>query len=262
MTEGSERWTAQQTQEVARLVEELSELEPETGEYLAIRERIVELHLPLLRYLARRLAGRTENFEDLVQVGAIGLLKAIDRFDVSLGYPFATYAAPTITGEMKRHLRDTGWLVRVPRRAQELHASVMRAREELSQESGRLPTVSEIAARLDVAPDEVAETLDVARAQQAAPLDALLDTDEGPGMQKLVAEDEPGFERAEDRALLADALASLTAQERKVVQLRFGASKTQTEIAAVLKVSQMQVSRILTRSVSKMRERLSDPTQK
>ena len=248
-----ERWSQQQSEEVASLLVELADLEPDSTEYSAIRDRLVEVHLPLLRYLARRFAGRTENFEDLVQVGAIGLLKAIDRFDVSLGHQFASYAAPTITGEIKRHLRDTGWLVRVPRRAQELHASVVRVRDELSQATGRIPTVSEIAAELDATPDEVAETLDVARAQTATPLDQLLDTEDGPGMQSLVAEDELGFERVEDRALLVEALAALTSQERDVVRLRFGAGKTQAEIAAVIGVSQMQVSRLLARSVAKMR---------
>lgn len=253
MTAAPERWSAEQSQEVARLLVELGDQEPDSPGYHALRERLVEMHLPLLRYLAKRFAGRTESFEDLVQVGAIGLLKAIDRFDPGLGHQFSTYAAPTITGEMKRHLRDTGWLLRVPRRAQELHASVVRVRDELSQSTGRTPTVSEIAARLDASPEEVAETLDVARTQAAAPLDQLLDTEDGPGRQGLVAENERGFERVEDRALLAEALAGLTEREREVVRLRFADGKTQTEIAGVIGVSQMQVSRILARSVAKMR---------
>lgn len=254
MSGTSERWSAEQSQEVAQLLLDLGHCEPDSAQYAAIRERLVEVHLPLLRYLAKRFAGRTESFEDLVQVGAIGLLKAIDRFDASLGHQFSTYAAPTITGEMKRHLRDTGWLLRVPRRAQELHASVVRVREELSQSTGRTPTVSEIAAQLDASPEEVAETLDVARTQAAAPLDQLLDTEDGPGRQGLVAEDERGFEQVEDRALLADALAGLDEREREVVRLRFADGKTQSEIASVIGVSQMQVSRILARSVTKMRE--------
>lgn len=262
MSGASERWSAEQSQEVAQLLRDLGECESGSAEYAVLRERLVEVHLPLLRYLAKRFAGRTESFEDLVQVGAIGLLKAIDRFDVSLGHQFSTYAAPTITGEMKRHLRDTGWLLRVPRRAQELHASVVRVRDELSQSTGRIPTVSEIASELDASLEEVAETLDVARTQAAAPLDQLLDTEDGPGRQGLVAEDERGFERVEDRALLAEALAGLSEREREVVRLRFAEGKTQTEIAAVIGVSQMQVSRILARSVAKMRDAVVGPADK
>lgn len=254
MSGSSERWTEKQSEEVAGLLAELRNEELGSAAYNAIRDRVVELHLPLLRYLAQRFAGRTENFEDLVQVGAIGLLKAIDRFDATLGNQFATYAAPTITGEMKRHLRDTGWLLRVPRRAQELQASVTRVREELSQSMGRVPTVAEIAQELGATPDEIAETLDVARTQTAAPLEHLLDADEGLGMQGLVAEDERGFDRVEDRALLAEALACLSARERDVVRLRFGEGKTQSEIAKVIGVSQMQVSRLLASSVNKMRD--------
>jgi RNA polymerase sigma-B factor len=255
----SQRWTEEQSDEVDRLLLELSEEEPDSPDHRAIRDRIVELHLPLLHYLAKRFAGRTENLEDLVQVGAIGLLKAIERFDPALGYRFATYAAPTITGEMKRHLRDTGWLVRVPRRAQELHASVVRVREELSQARGSEPSVSEIARELDVTPEEVAETLDVARARTGAPLDQLVDAADGPGLQSLVAEVDEGFEAIERRTVLATALAALTPQEQQVVRLRFASGRTQAQIAATIGVSQMQVSRILTRSVAKMRGAVDIP---
>lgn len=250
MNAPSARWSEEQSDEVDHLLARLQGQPEDSPQRRALRDRIVEVHLPLLHYLARRFAGRTESLEDLVQVGAIGLMKAIDRFDPSLGHRFATYAAPTITGEMKRHLRDTGWLVKVPRRAQELHASVARVRAELSQETGREPTVSEIARHLDATAEEVAETLDVAKAQFAAPLDG---EDAAPAVEKHVAEIEQGFEDVERRSVIADALAALTEEERRVVRLRFADGRTQAQIAAVIGVSQMQVSRIITRSVAKMR---------
>lgn len=255
MTAPSQRWSEEQSDEVDRLLAELHDQPADSADRRALRDRIVELHLPLLHYLAKRFAGRTESLEDLVQVGAIGLIKAIDRFDPSLGHRFATYAAPTITGEMKRHLRDTGWLVKVPRRAQELHAGVARVRGELSQSLGREPTVSEIAERLDAAPDAVAEALDISSAQFASPLDPLVEAGGSarPALEALVAEHDPGFDEVEQRSVLADAMATLTPQEREVVQLRFGDGRTQSEIAKVIGVSQMQISRIITRSVTKMR---------
>lgn len=258
MTKSNERWTQEQADEVVRLFAELADAPEGSEERRAIRGRIVETHLPLLRYLARRFSGRTENFEDLVQVGAIGLMKAIDRFDPTLGYPFATYASPTVVGELKRHLRDTGWLLRVPRRAQELHSTVRRVSEELSQESGRPPTLSEIAERIDATPEEIAETLDVARSQIAVPLDPLA-ADEDPVRQDLLVDEEQGFAQVEDRVLLGKALGALTDQERDVVRLRFSEGQTQSEIAATIGVSQMQISRILARSVTKMRAVLDDP---
>jgi len=257
----SPRWSEQQSAQVAELIRRLQDDARDSADRQATRDRIVEMHLPLVRYLAGRLAGRTESFEDLVQVGVIGLLKAIDRFDPTLGKPFATYAAPTVTGEIKHHLRDTGWLVRVPRRAQELRAGVIRAVDELSHASGRSPTVSEIAAHLGIASEEVAEALDVARARTPTPLDELLDTEDGPGMQGLVAEVDQGFEQVEDRVLLAEAMSRLSDQEREVVRLRFDEGKTQSEIAAIIGVSQMQVSRLLSRSVVKMRETMDTEPQ-
>lgn len=256
MNAPSPRWSEEQSDEVDRLLTELQQHQVDSPARQTVRDRIVEVHLPLLHYLAKRFAGRTESLEDLVQVGAIGLLKAIERFDPSLGHRFATYAAPTITGEMKRHLRDNGWLVKVPRRAQELHTGVARVREELSHTLGREPTVSEIASRLDASPDEVAESLDVAKAQVAAPLDQLIDTADGPGFQSLIAEVEEGFDHVERRSVLSEAMASLTAQEREVIRLRFAEGKSQAEIGATIGVSQMQISRIITRSVAKMRERV------
>ncbi|MGN6161364.1 MAG: SigB/SigF/SigG family RNA polymerase sigma factor [Marmoricola sp.] len=261
MTEVSERWSQEQVDQVVLLFEQLSQAPEGSEERRVLRDRIVEVHLPLLRYLARRFSGRTESFEDLVQVGSIGLLKAIDRFDPTLGHQFASYASPTIVGEIKRHLRDTGWLLRVPRRAQELHATVARVREEFSQDTGRYPTVSEIAERIDATPEEIAETLDVARSKTASSLEGATESDDHPIRQDLIAAEERGFDQVEDRVLLAKALAALTDQEREVVRLRFSDGQTQSQIAAVVGVSQMQVSRIITRSVAKMQQILDTPTE-
>lgn len=258
MSGGSERWSAEQSEEVARAFAELGEHAPGSEAHQEIRGRIVELHLPLLRYLAHRYAGRSDSHEDLEQVAALGLLKAIDRFDPSLGHPFVTYAAPTVIGELKRYLRDTGWAVRVPRRAQELNNAVSAAREDLGQELGRSATVAEIAARLDVPAEAVAETLDVARARSSTPLDSSPEGLDRLGALGVVADEDPGFERAENRALLDAALAELTEQERRVVALRFAEGKTQSEIGKVIGVSQMQVSRLLSRSLAKMRGTLGD----
>jgi len=258
VTDEDDRWAGGRAEEVGRLFETLASHAPDSVEHREARDRIVEIQLPLVRYLARRFAGRTAPFEDLVQVGALGLIKAIERFDPTLGHEFSAYAGPTIVGEIKRHLRDTGWLLRVPRRAKELHAAVARAREDLTHELGRFPSISEIAARVDASPDEVAETLDVVSAREGVPLDPLVDPAEGGGAQRLVAQEETGFGDAELRAVLQDALDLLSEQERRVVMLRFVGGHTQSEIAARIGVSQMQVSRLLSRSLARMREALDD----
>lgn len=256
MSNADEGWSKAKSDEVADLFDQLIQLEPTSDGHREIRDQLVTLHLPLLRYLARRFTGRTESFEDLVQVGSVGLLKAIDNFDPSLGHQFATYASPTIVGEIKRYMRDTGWLLRVPRRAQELQARVLRARDDLSQTTGRSPTLSEIAEEVGATPDEVAETLDISRAQGGVPLEAATGDGEQFVRDDLLAEEERGFEQVLDRAMLAEAMATLVPQEREVVRLRFGYGKTQTEIAEIIGTSQVQVSRILTRSMAKMQEAL------
>jgi RNA polymerase sigma-B factor len=251
--EGS--WTPQRSEAVAVLFERLAAAPAESAEYRAVREEIIEAHLPLVRYLARRLAGQAGSLEDLVQVGSVGLIKAVDRFDPSRGHEFASYAAPTVLGEIKRYLRDSGWLVRAPRRAQELQGAVRRAREDLNQQLGRAPTISEIAERVGASADEVVETIEVIRSRSGQPLDDLVDPAGGP-MQHLVAVEERGYGDAEIRADLTEAMSGLTAVERQVVVLRFAEGKTQAEIAGLLGVSQMQISRVLRRCLSKMRTML------
>lgn len=225
----------------------------------ALRDQLVELHLPLVVYLARRFSGRNEPMSDLVQVGAIGLIKAIDRFDPGRGLEFSTYATPTILGEIKRHFRDTGWLVHVPRRAQELQTSLNNARADLSQELGRAPTIAELAARIDADEDAVVEALDAARGYSGVPLDVLAAPGETVPEHPMLGVVDEGYEQVEQRAVLRTAIARLPEAEREILLLRFVANKTQTEIAARIGVSQMQVSRLVARGLKRLRETLSEP---
>jgi RNA polymerase sigma-B factor len=215
------------------------------------------MHLPLVNYLARRFANRNIPLDDLIQVGAIGLIKAIDRFDVERGVEFASYAAPTILGEIRRHFRDTGWLLHVPRRAQELQSTITRARSDLSQELHRSPTVAELAERTGATEDLIVEALDIAHGYSGVPIEVLTDPDSSGAGHGVLATTDAGLENVEMRALLRPALQTLSEREREVLMLRFVAGKTQTEIAEIVGVSQMQVSRLISRSLSDLREHLT-----
>jgi RNA polymerase sigma-B factor len=239
-----------------QLLAQMHALEPDDPRRRKLRDQLVELHIPLVVYLAKRFAGRNEPLSDLVQVGSIGLIKAIDRFDVSRNLEFSTYATPTILGEIKRHFRDTGWLVHVPRRAQEMQTALNAARADLSQELGRAPTVAELAERLGADEDSVIEALDAARAYSGVPLDALAAPGEAVPEHPILGVLDDGYEQVEQRALLAEIIAQLPEAEREILLLRFVANKTQTEIAATVGVSQMQVSRLVARGLKKLRERL------
>ena len=245
-----------QREDAARLLEELHALPEASRRCAPIRGQLAEMHLPLVRYLARRFTGRNTPFEDIVQVGAIGLLKAIDRFDPERGLEFSTYATPTILGEIRRYFRDTGWLLHVPRRAQELQATLAQARSELTQRLHRAPTVRELAERVGVDPMQVVEAIDVARGYAGVPLDALTDDGEESRKDRL-AETDTDLDRVEMREELRPALAELSERDREILVLRFVAGKTQTEIAAIIGVSQMQISRLITRSLDQLRERLT-----
>jgi RNA polymerase sigma-B factor len=193
---------------------------------------------------------------DLVQVGAIGLIKAIDRFDPGRKLEFSTYATPTILGEIKRHFRDTGWLVHVPRRAQELQTTLNAARADLSQELGRAPTVKELAERVEIDEEIVLEALDVGRAYSGVPLDVLAAPGETVPEHPMLGVLDEGFDQVEQRELLRKAIAKLPENEREILLLRFIASKTQTEIASIVGVCQMQVSRLVARGLRRLRESL------
>jgi RNA polymerase sigma-B factor len=241
------------------LLVELHELPADSPRRKALRDQLVELHMPLVVYLARRFSGRNEPMNDLVQVGSIGLIKAIDRFDPERKLEFSTYATPTILGEIKRHFRDTGWLIHVPRRAQEMQTTLNAARADLSQELGRAPTVPELSARIGAEEDVILEALDAARAYSGVPLDVLAAPGESVPEHPMLGVVDEGFEQVEQRALLREVIAKLPESEREILLLRFIANKTQTEIAGIVGVSQMQVSRLVARGLKRMRENLGAP---
>jgi len=221
------------------------------------RERVVELHLPLVRALARRYVGRNEQLDDLVQVGSIGLIKAVDRFELDRGVELTTYAIPTIIGELKRHFRDKGWSVHVPRRLKELSLRLSQLVEDLSATLGRSPTVAELAEAAGTDEEHVLEALEIGQAYSALSLSSGpgnedADTDPLRGLGTL----EPGYERSEDRAVLVPGLQVLDERERKIMHLRFFAGLTQSEIAAEMGISQMHVSRLIRRSLERMREEI------
>jgi RNA polymerase sigma-B factor len=256
---GSQRPGSEERAQAGDLLVQLHSLPEDSPRRKSLRDQLVELHMPLVVYLARRFSGRNEPMNDLVQVGAIGLIKAIDRFDPERKLEFSTYATPTILGEIKRHFRDTGWLIHVPRRAQELQTTLNAARADLSQELGRAPTVPELAARIEIDEETVLEALDAARAYSGVPLDVLAAPGESVPEHPMLGIIDEGFEQVEQRAMLRNVIANLPEAEREILLLRFIANKTQTEIAAIVGVSQMQVSRLVARGLRRLRESLGAP---
>jgi RNA polymerase sigma-B factor len=218
----------------------------------AERERLILEHLPLVQALAWRYANRGEPVDDLVQVGTVGLIKAVDRYDPALGNALASFATPTILGEIRRHFRDRSWTVRVPRAVQEARASIASAIDELSSRLGRSPSVREIAAEAGLSEDEVLDALAAASAHRPSSLSGLRDPDAAEtGVD--VPVDEEGFARAEARVTIAEGLRALPPRERVILHLRFEEGLTQSEIAARVGVSQMHVSRLLRRSLGMLR---------
>ena len=236
---------------------EMTGLDQEDPHRETIRHTLVEAHLPLVEHLARRFRNRGEPYDDLVQVATIGLIKSVDRFDIERGVEFSTYATPTIVGEIKRHFRDKGWAVRVPRRLQELRLSLASATAELSQRQGRSPTVSELAAYLKISDEEVLEGLESANAYSTLSLDAgdSSGDEQMPFLETLGTEDE-GLEGVEYRESLKPMLERLPPREKKILLLRFFKNMTQSEIAAQVGISQMHVSRLLARTLAQLREGL------
>jgi RNA polymerase sigma-B factor len=222
-----------------------------------IRDELVEMHLPLVQYLARRFRNRGEPLDDLVQVATIGLIKSVDRFDLERGVEFSTYATPTVVGEIKRHFRDKGWAIRVPRRLQELKLALAKATSELSQRNGRAPTVAELAAHLEMSEDEILEGLESANAYSAVSLDAP-DTgdDDSPAVSDSLGATDEALEGVEYRESLKPLLEQLPPREKKILLLRFFGNMTQSQIAAELGISQMHVSRLLARTLVQLREGL------
>ena len=221
----------------------------------AARSALIERFMPLARSLARRYIRNAESADDLVQVASLALVKAVDRFDADREVAFSTFAVPTILGELKRHFRDTAWAVHMPRSLSEGALRVEKTERELGNETGRGPSVAEIAEAMGEDLEWVVNVLDASRAHDALSLDATVDTPDGDGetlAATLGGEDER-FEYVEERDAVANSLGELTARERKVLELRFGSEMTQSEIAAQIGVSQMQVSRILRRTLDRLR---------
>ena len=236
------------------MFEQLAALEAGTSEREALRAALIERHLPLVTFMARKFADRGEPLDDLIQVGTIGLIKAIDRFEISRGFEFSTFATPTIVGEIKRHFRDKTWAVRVPRRLQELGASVTKATNELTQKLDRSPTPKEIAKHLGITVDEVAEALESNSAYSTISLDITSDT--STSIRDTFGALDEALEGVEYRESLKPLLAQLEDREKRILQMRFFENLSQSQIATELGISQMHVSRILNKVLSHLREGL------
>ncbi|AXU13732.1 RNA polymerase sigma factor SigF [Streptomyces clavuligerus] len=223
-----------------------------------VRDTLIELNLPLVRYAAARFRSRNEPMEDIVQVGTIGLIKAIDRFDCERGVEFPTFAMPTVVGEIKRFFRDTSWSVRVPRRLQELRLALTKASDELAQRLDRSPTVPELAAVLGVSEEEVVDGLAVGNAYTASSLDSPSPEDDGGegSLADRLGYEDTALEGVEYRESLKPLLAKLPPRERQIIMLRFFANMTQSQIGEEVGISQMHVSRLLTRTLAQLRDGL------
>ena len=224
------------------------------------RDQLIVNHLNLVRFLASKFKNRGESLEDLVQVGTIGLIKAIDRFEPDRGLEFTTYATPTIMGEIKRHFRDKGWSVRVPRRLQELSAKVNQVTDELTNQLQRRPSVEEIAEHLGTTVDEVLEAMESSSAYSSVPLEGggATEDEESPSVIDHYATEDADLAASDDRIVLEEAIADFSPRERDVIHMRFVDGLTQVEIAERLGVSQVQVSRLLRRTLRRIQDKI-DP---
>ncbi|MEU6775450.1 RNA polymerase sigma factor SigF [Streptomyces sp. NPDC046759] len=235
---------------------ELRKLNAGSAEYAELRNRLVRMHLPLVEHLARRFRNRGEPLDDLTQVATIGLIKSVDRFDPERGVEFSTYATPTVVGEIKRHFRDKGWAVRVPRRLQELRLALTTATAELSQLHGRSPTVHELAEKLAISEEEVLEGLESANAYSTLSLDVPDTDDESPAVADTLGAEDEALEGVEYRESLKPLLEDLPPREKRILLLRFFGNMTQSQIAQEVGISQMHVSRLLARTLAQLREKL------
>ena len=224
------------------------------------RERVIQEQLPLAEFLARKFSGRGEPVDDLVQVASVGLIKAVDRFDVDRQIEFSTYATPNILGEIKRYFRDKGWAMRVPRGLQELRQSAKEVIRDETVKTGRSPSLQELAETLDADVEGVAEALTLGRAYNTASLNAPVSHDEPDGdtIMDLQADDYAPIDGLEEKILLQEAIGGLKDQQQQILKLRFNEGKTQTEIADQIGVSQMHVSRLLRRALEDLRRELDE----
>jgi RNA polymerase sigma-B factor len=224
------------------------------------REQALVESMPLVRALASRYAGRGEPLEDLVQVGSIGLIKAVDRFDVDRGVDFASYAVPTIVGEIRRHFRDKAWAMHVPRRLKELSLRLSRTLDQLTTELGRSPTIAELAAAAGVEEEDAIDALDSMNAYSTRSLHAPFDDDSDDSLSEKLGAEELGYVEVEDGAIVDAGLDALDERERQIVELRFFHELTQSQIASEIGISQMHVSRLLRRALATMRGRIEEGT--
>ncbi|MCI2085433.1 MULTISPECIES: SigB/SigF/SigG family RNA polymerase sigma factor [Atopobiaceae] len=249
---GKAAWDKDRTRELFRQYKATGDPE--------VRDQLIVSHLNLVRFLASKFKNRGEPLDDLIQVGTIGLIKAIDRFDPSRGLEFTTYATPTILGEIKRHFRDKGWSVRVPRRLQELSAKVNQANDELTNELSRSPSVEEIAKRVGASVDDVLEAMESSSAYSSVPLEGggSSDDDDAPSVIDHYATEDESLAASDDRIVLEDAIRDFSPREKDVIRMRFFEGMTQVEIAERLGISQVQVSRLLRRTLRRVQEKI-DP---
>ena len=248
---GKLAWDKQRTRELFALYKEQGDEDA--------RNELVMSHLNLVRFLASKFKNRGEPLDDLVQVGTIGLIKAIDRFDPDRGLEFTTNATPTILGEIKRHFRDKGWSVRVPRRLQELSSKVNQATDELTKELQRTPSTEEVASKLGVTVEEVLEAMESSSAYSSVPLESGgSDDDDAPAVIDHYASVDQDLAASDDRMVIEDTIKEFSPREQEVIRMRFNDNLTQVEIAKRLGVSQVQVSRLLRRTLKKLQEKV-DP---
>jgi RNA polymerase sigma-B factor len=225
-----------------------------------LREQLISGYLPVAHHTARRFTGRGEPLEDLTQVATLGLINAVDRFDPDRGSDFLSFAIPTITGELRRHFRDHGWSIRVPRPVKDLHVTIKGTLAELSQELGRAPRSSEIADRLGLPMSDVIEALRVGEAYRSVSLDEMLGLAErSDTLGDLIGGLDAELARIDDREALRPLLAQLPPQERAILALRFFRHLSQTQIGEQVGLSQMQISRVLRRTLAFLQERVPDP---
>ena len=252
VSKGKPAWDKDRTRELFRRYKEEGDEEA--------REQLIVSHVNLVRYIAAKFKNRGEPLDDLIQVGTIGLIKAIDRFDPSRGLEFTTYATPTIMGEIKRHFRDKGWTIRVPRRLQELSAKVNTVTDELTVELQRSPSIDEIAARLGTTPDEVLEAMESSSAYSSGPLEGQGGTeeDDAPAVIDRYASVDNDLEASDDRMILEDVISEFSEADQQAIRMRYLDGMTQVEIAKKLGISQVQVSRMLRRALRRIQEKI-DP---
>jgi RNA polymerase sigma-B factor len=256
-SDGSRRREPTDYDHLLPLFEEFAGLDEGDYRRTGLRDKLVEGHLPVAKHIARRFSQRGEPLDDLEQVATVGLINAIDRFDPHRGVDFLSYAVPTVTGEVRRHFRDQGWGMRVPRRLKDLHVTLGSAISTLSQRLGRAPTATELAEHLRLPKEEVVEGLEAANAYRGTSLDRLTDEDSSGGISDVVGQADHELDRVEYREALKPLLGRLPERERTILMLRFFGNMTQTQIADRIGISQMHVSRLLSQTLGTLRDGLA-----